>query len=592
MRNIFLCLLSIIVLSNKAFTQTTNQQTVGNLIAFAKLYGYVRYFHPSDEAAALNWNAFVIYGSKTVMAAQNDDDLIKNLQNLFYPIAPAIKIYKTGTATDFINADLLPADIKNYKPVAWQHYGIGLGNSNSIYWSARTNTAGYDSIDKWRRFNETPKPEELIQKALNKNISVIVPLVLYGNKEHTYPVADGLQLSNLQKQLLAQDSLESNSRFMYLADVIIAWNIFRHFFAYWEDAAQDPETILHNALEKTLKDKSDNDVVQTLRLMTAPLNDGHIGVWNEKNPSFAYYTPIMTTWAENKLVVAHVLNKQTSANLNAGDIILSINDTAASDWQKNRDQYNSGSKQLKQSRSDWSILRGEQNSAISLTVEQKGVVNKISLQRNVPMKTVFDKYTDKTTSGFIKPSVFYIDLNKWPMDSIKSHLEDLKNSKAIICDLRGYPNANHEFIRYLITDKETDKWMFVPQIIYPDFEKVSYHEEGWSLQPLKPHLSAKVVFITDGRAISYAESYMGYIKDLKLATIVGQPTAGTNGNINTINLPGGFHVLFTGMLVKNHDGSKHHLKGIQPDVLVEPTIKGIAEGRDEMLEKALQLAEQ
>ncbi len=33
-----------------------------NLVAFAKLLGYVRYFHPSDQAAATDWNRFASDG--------------------------------------------------------------------------------------------------------------------------------------------------------------------------------------------------------------------------------------------------------------------------------------------------------------------------------------------------------------------------------------------------------------------------------------------------------------------------------------------------------------------------------------------------
>lgn len=37
------------------------------LRAFAKLYGYVRFFHPSDEAASADWNAFAIEGARRVV---------------------------------------------------------------------------------------------------------------------------------------------------------------------------------------------------------------------------------------------------------------------------------------------------------------------------------------------------------------------------------------------------------------------------------------------------------------------------------------------------------------------------------------------
>ena len=48
--------------------------------------------------------------------------------------------------------------------------------------------------------------------------------------------------------------------------------------------------------------------------------------------------------------------------------------------------------------------------------------------------------------------------------------------------------------------------------------------------------SRQVVFLTDGGAISYAESVMGYVEALGL-DIVGGPTAGTNGNVRRVNLP-------------------------------------------------------
>ncbi len=85
---------------------------------------------------------------------------------------------------------------------------------------------------------------------------------------------------------------------------------------------------------------------------------------------------------------------------------------------------------------------------------------------------------------------------------------------------------------------------------------------------------------------------MSFIEHYKLGEIVGQPTAGANGNVNPFNLPGGFRVTWTGMKVLKHDGSQHHLIGIQPTIPMERTIKGIVEGRDEFLEKALELINQ
>ena len=113
---------------------------------------------------------------------------------------------------------------------------------------------------------------------------------------------------------------------------------------------------------------------------------------------------------------------------------------------------------------------------------------------------------------------------------------------------------------------------------------------GWNLQPAAPKLRGKILFMTDGSAISYAESVMGYVHDRHLATIVGSTTAGTNGNIATFTVPGAFSIVFTGMRVTGHDGQDiHHLVGVKPDVVVTPTIEGLRAGKDEMLERALTL---
>jgi len=129
-------------------------------------------------------------------------------------------------------------------------------------------------------------------------------------------------------------------------------------------------------------------------------------------------------------------------------------------------------------------------------------------------------------------------------------------------------------------------------LIFPDYENVTFQKLGWEMEPLPPALTAKIVFIINSKAISYAESYLSFIEGYKLATLVGQPSAGTNGDINPFELPGRYTISWTGMRVVKHDGSQQHGVGIIPHVLVERTIKGIREGRDEFLEQALEIARQ
>src|SRR5262249_33677915 len=67
-----------------------------NLVAFTRLLGYVRHFHPSDEAADTDWNSFAIKAIDEVEAAKNPTDLSQRLESIFRPVAPTIRVFPTA----------------------------------------------------------------------------------------------------------------------------------------------------------------------------------------------------------------------------------------------------------------------------------------------------------------------------------------------------------------------------------------------------------------------------------------------------------------------------------------------------------------
>jgi C-terminal processing protease CtpA/Prc len=191
----------------------------------------------------------------------------------------------------------------------------------------------------------------------------------------------------------------------------------------------------------------------------------------------------------------------------------------------------------------------------------------------------------------LEPGVWYVDLDRAPMVRIRKHLDDLVTAAGVVFDLRGYPANNHEILQHLMTAPERGgDWMQVPRIWRPEFAQVGWRPLSWNLTPAAPRITGRVVFLTDGRAISYAESVMGYVREYALGTIVGGPTAGSNGNVKTLVLPGGSQVSWTGMRVVTHDGEVQHAVGVQPDVRCAPTLAGIRAGRDEVLERGVAIA--
>ncbi len=113
------------------------RQQVENLRAFAKAYGYVKYFHPSDEAAQLDWDRFAAFGAHKVKSAQDSRELQRVLIELFGPIGPTLRIH--GKDESAAPASITFSD--DLDVVAWQHCGNGVDTegTNSIYRSVRTN---------------------------------------------------------------------------------------------------------------------------------------------------------------------------------------------------------------------------------------------------------------------------------------------------------------------------------------------------------------------------------------------------------------------------------------------------------------------
>jgi C-terminal processing protease CtpA/Prc len=73
------------------------------------------------------------------------------------------------------------------------------------------------------------------------------------------------------------------------------------------------------------------------------------------------------------------------------------------------------------------------------------------------------------------------------------------------------------------------------------------------------------------------------------ATVIGSTTAGADGNVSGFYLPGGIYTMFSGISILYPDGRETQRIGIVPDIEVKPTVAGIKQGRDELIEKAIEI---
>jgi len=144
-KRVFLVLFCLVYTLNGIFAEqvVSNQNAVNYLETFARLYGYVRFFHPADEASLIDWSNFAIFGAKRVAQAQNPEELKKILLDLFLPIAPTLQLVPVQDLPRYSEPphSITPTgvDVTTLKKVTWQHTGVWLDSRSNIYQSMRLN---------------------------------------------------------------------------------------------------------------------------------------------------------------------------------------------------------------------------------------------------------------------------------------------------------------------------------------------------------------------------------------------------------------------------------------------------------------------
>jgi hypothetical protein len=560
---------------------------IDNVAAFARLYGVVRYFYPSDAAAALDWNRMAVYGVARTRSAAGATQLAAALKEIFTPLGPGIVI---GTALPPARAPKAP----DPSLVAWRYFGAGMTLSTvpGPYRSRRTNrppaAKGADDGIVARMF-EAPAltPDAHTDVDLGAGLKARVARALpdaeaTGKDRSTEPIATlRAALDSLREP--DSNSIDTPSLDERLAGVVVAWNVFRHFYPYWNETGVDWNTTLLPQLERAAAATTRDAYRAALRQLVADARDGHGSVNDPRAASGRGTLPIRLARLDGQIVIS----ASSVDAVPVGALVTEINGADASRRLADTVALNSGSPQWKEWRSLHEMVSCRQATDVTIaaTVDASRVTQSLACGAAPPVEA------RPETISELAPGIWYVDLTRARMSQVSPVINTLASATGVVFDLRGYPtDAGAGILPYLLTAAESDRWMHVNKIVGPFGESAGWENFGWNIQPKQPHVGGRIVFMTDGRAISYAESVMGYVADRKLGIIVGSTTAGTNGNVAMAALPGGYSMGFTGMRVTRHDGtSPFHLIGVQPDVPVVPTIAGLKAGKDEVLARAVEV---
>jgi C-terminal processing protease CtpA/Prc len=546
-----------------------------NLIAFTRLLGYVRYFHPAPAVATTAWERFAILGVEAVEPARSPEALATALASLFAPIAPQVQVFVTGQ-------DPPPAS-GLHRPegpapqlVAWQHFGVGTGSPQSIY-SSTIAPLDAGQLDR-------PAPDEPFAADLGGGVSCRVPITLWAGRAAASPAPASVERWPGRPEGWTPSGDDRSTR---LAVAALSWNVFQHFNPYIDQVDVDWDAALGAVLEGAASDPSELAFLDTLRLMVAELDDGH-GRVNHHGEALAMTVPLVFDWVEEQVVIT-AADAEESAGLSPGAVVLSIDGVPAQQALEKAEARISGSPQYKRHRATEEFGRGPQGSSAVLRVRTvAGSEREVTVARSrSPWGDDAPRESRPGTVTELEPGILYVDLDRVTKEELDGVERRIAAARGVVFDMRGYPR--HTFtavIPHLIDEPVTSAQWHVPTPHLPDRREMTFSFSNWSLAPARPRIGGRVAFLADARAISAAETFLGIIEHYRLGEIVGSATAGTNGNINPFAIAG-YNFLWTGMRVLKHDGSRHHGIGILPTIPVRRTIVGVAAGRDELLEAGI-----
>jgi C-terminal processing protease CtpA/Prc len=386
------------------------------------------------------------------------------------------------------------------------------------------------------------------------------------------------------------------------------WSVMRYFFPYLDLMDRPWADTLVEFLPRF--ESADTALAyQTAVIeMAARLQDSHVGVGNAgafEEHLGLFAPPFLVGQVEGQAVVRHVHDASAAGGIEIGDIILAVDGVDIAERRKSLELLIAASTPQAMSQLlDRIELRGPKGSTARLRVRDRaGREQEIAVVRSRPYNK--DAWlpglrTTPATYGVLPSGFGYIDLQRLAYADVDAALDAVMGAPALILDMRGYPKGT--------------AWSIAPRLVktpplrpivgarfrppfwdaatMPADPKAPSHFQLTFDQMLadttKPRYQGKVVMLIDAWAISQAEHTCLLLGAATDVTFIGSPTNGANGDVTSMVLPGNLTVRFTGQEVRFADGRQLQRVGVQPHILVEPSIAGVRAEKDEVLEAAIE----
>ena len=540
MRKFSLFIILFLNLHFSAQTLSENQK----LESLCKVWGFLKYYHPNVAKGQFDWDQQLFQKIDELENINNKDQLNEFYANWIESLG------KVEECKDCINDNDKVYFLKNFDP-GWM--------DDRQFFS--------ENVSQKLKFIEN-----------NRNIGENYYFGLNGRKvyfrnENSY----GSKFNSKQTALL--------EFFRY-------WNYAEYFFAYKYKTDQNWNDVLREMIPKFLAVDNDESYHLALAELVTKTDDSHAFLFSKLNSINQYgrkNVPVQYSYAEGKLVVTKIFptifNEENP--LKIGDVIYDVEGLtipqkinlfgkylpASNSWGKiNKSKYlflytNKDSLELKIERD-----------GINLVLKVKTYLQKEIIRENPPVPEKWKFLDDGKKIG-------YVNMGLIKRSDLNDMFENLKNTESIIFDSRNYPNMTILPLSRLLLPENKIYYEF----IFPETNYLSkfYRRKNNIGRNNPDYYKGNVVILVNEVTQSQAETTVMMLKQHPKAKVIGGYTSGANGDVISFNIAG-LKTCFTGLGAYYPNGKETQRIGIIPDIIVRPTVKGIQQGKDEIMERALE----
>lgn len=379
------------------------------------------------------------------------------------------------------------------------------------------------------------------------------------------------------------------------------WNTIEYFYPNKHLTVKNWNTVLKEYIPKFINSKNELEYELASVQLIGEVHDSHANLWGGgdkiaelRGKNFA---PFRAEFVENKFVVTDYYNPEflNTAKLKTGDIITHINGRTVQSIVDSLKPYYPASNEAAMLRDiSVDLLRSSKNT-INLTYisdDQTSEHEVVLYERQkLNMYNWYKVNKDEKCFKLLDDNIGYVTLANIKKDDIAEIKESFKNTKGIIIDIRNYPSTFVPFaLGSYFVSKSTPFVKFTQgninnpgEFTFTEILKIPKHKNQYG---------GKLVVLVNENTQSQAEYTAMAFRAGDNCTIIGSTTAGADGNVSAILLPGGLRTMISGIGVYYPNGKETQRIGIVPDITVKPTIAGIKKGKDEVLEKAIEIISQ